>query len=37
VSRSRKKVHAPSPFGFDAAAFTRCASEGWWAVQGSNL
>jgi hypothetical protein len=22
-----QKVHAPSPFGFGAAAFTRCASE----------
>jgi hypothetical protein len=22
----------PSPFGFGAAAFTRFASEGWWAL-----
>jgi hypothetical protein len=27
----------PSPRGFGVAAFTRFASEGWWARQDSNL
>jgi len=26
------EVSPPSPFGFGAAAFTRFASEGWWAL-----
>ena len=34
------KLACPKPafaYGFGAAAFTRFASEGWWARQGSNL
>ena len=34
-SRARKPAFAP--MGFGAAAFTRFASEGWWARQDSNL
>src|SRR6266702_7759844 len=34
---AREPVSPPSPRGFGATAFTRSASEGWWARQDSNL
>jgi len=36
-SRSSRAAPAFAQVGFGAAAFTRFASEGWWARQDSNL
>jgi hypothetical protein len=36
-SRSSRAQPAFAQWGFGAAAFTRFASEGWWARQDSNL
>jgi hypothetical protein len=36
-SRSSRAAPAFAQLGFGAAAFTRFASEGWWARQDSNL
>jgi NADPH-dependent 2,4-dienoyl-CoA reductase/sulfur reductase-like enzyme len=36
-SRSSRRQARLRPLGFGVASFSRFASEGWWARQGSNL